>query len=134
MSSNLFQVRSAHRFQFYPDFQIHYAPQSWRDERAAWKAVIQLNLIRSVALVLDAIANLDEDVVIAPVFNEFSSGASPHPSTSHSQGATPGDLIARYASLMTRLRIAERILQRRLSPSDAEEPGDYRSFSADGEF
>lgn len=115
-----------------PDFQIHYAPQSWRDERAAWRAVIQLNLIRSVALVLDAVASLGEDTVIVPVFNEFSSGASPHPSTSQSQGATPGDIIARYASLMMQLKVAERILQRRLSPSDVEEPGDYRSFTADG--
>ncbi|GJJ13078.1 hypothetical protein Clacol_007328 [Clathrus columnatus] len=113
------------------NFQIHYAPQSWRDERAAWKTVIQLNLIRSVALVIDAIASLEENAIVTPVFSEHSSGASSNPSSSQFQGITPGDLVARYSSLMVRLKVAERILQCRLSPSDSEEPGDYRSFTVD---
>ncbi|KAF8510274.1 guanine nucleotide binding protein, alpha subunit [Gautieria morchelliformis] len=98
------------------NFQIHYAPQSWREERACWRAVIQLNLIRSVSLVLDTVA-------AAPP-------ASSSPNAAHSSDLDPAVLVERYANLLARLAVAERILQRRLSPSDNEEPGDYRSFAA----
>lgn len=41
----------------------------------------------------------------------------------------PAALIERYAPLVSRLAVAERILQRRLSPNDTDEAGDYRSFT-----
>ncbi|KAF8488073.1 guanine nucleotide binding protein, alpha subunit [Gautieria morchelliformis] len=36
------------------NFQIIHTPQAWAAERASWRAVIQLNLIRSVGFILDA--------------------------------------------------------------------------------
>ena len=36
--------------------QITYAPKAWALEKASWKAVIQLNLIRSINTILDALA------------------------------------------------------------------------------
>ncbi|KIP03160.1 hypothetical protein PHLGIDRAFT_16052 [Phlebiopsis gigantea 11061_1 CR5-6] len=39
------------------DMQMAYTPRAWAQERAAWKAVIQLNLIRSVNAVVDALAD-----------------------------------------------------------------------------
>ena len=37
----------------FPDFQLEYAHQAWLDERASWRSVIYLNLIRSVNNILD---------------------------------------------------------------------------------
>lgn len=37
------------------DFQMAYAPSAWKRERKSWRAVIQLNLVRAVNTVLDAL-------------------------------------------------------------------------------
>lgn len=37
------------------DFQMTFAPKAWQDERASWRAVIQLNLVRAVNTILDAL-------------------------------------------------------------------------------
>lgn len=107
VSNTSFQSHVAYSIVF-SDFQIHFAPQSWHEERACWRIVIQLNLIRSVWLVLDTVA------------------AAPPPTSAISITA----LLERYAPLRERLQVAQRILQRRLSPTDADEAGDYRSFAA----
>ena len=36
--------------------QMAYTPRAWVQERASWKAVIQLNLIRSINTIVDALA------------------------------------------------------------------------------
>lgn len=41
---------------FCPDMQLTYAPKAWVLEKASWRAVIQLNLIRSINAILDALA------------------------------------------------------------------------------
>lgn len=38
------------------DFQLAYAHQAWLDERAGWRSIVYLNLIRSVITILDIIA------------------------------------------------------------------------------
>ena len=38
---------------FFPDFQMACAHRAWLDERASWRSVIYLNLIRSVNTILD---------------------------------------------------------------------------------
>ena len=38
-----------------PDFQLSYAKKAWATERAAWRTVIQLNLLRSVTTILDVL-------------------------------------------------------------------------------
>ncbi|KAI5119021.1 hypothetical protein M0805_001880 [Coniferiporia weirii] len=51
------------------NFQLTYARKAWQEERASWRAVIQLNLLRSVNLILDLLqhemtganAYLDDD-------------------------------------------------------------------------
>lgn len=35
------------------DFQLTYARKAWQDERQSWRAIIQLNLVRSVTTILD---------------------------------------------------------------------------------
>jgi len=47
-------------------------------------------------------------------------------------GVTTTEIVGRYAPLLARLRVAEGILQRRLSPTETDEPGDYRSFTVEG--
>ncbi|KZT24198.1 G-alpha-domain-containing protein [Neolentinus lepideus HHB14362 ss-1] len=37
------------------NFQIAYAYQAWTEERASWRAVVQLNLVRSVNTILDVL-------------------------------------------------------------------------------
>lgn len=39
------------------DFQLTFSTNSWRAERLAWRAVIQLNLVRSVNAILDILAS-----------------------------------------------------------------------------
>lgn len=39
----------------YPDFRMKYSRPQWKAERLSWRAVIQLNLVRSVLTILDAI-------------------------------------------------------------------------------
>ncbi|KAI0339142.1 G-alpha-domain-containing protein [Trametopsis cervina] len=39
------------------DFQLTYAKQAWSTERAAWRTIIQLNLLRNVNTILDVLAN-----------------------------------------------------------------------------
>ncbi|KAJ3494191.1 hypothetical protein NLJ89_g10859 [Agrocybe chaxingu] len=41
------------------NFQMTYAHKSWSEERASWKAVILLNLVRSVNIMLDVINDTD---------------------------------------------------------------------------
>ncbi|KAH8111207.1 hypothetical protein DFH11DRAFT_1729676 [Phellopilus nigrolimitatus] len=36
-------------------FQLAYARNAWQEERASWRAVVQLNLLRSVNLILDVL-------------------------------------------------------------------------------
>jgi hypothetical protein len=50
------------------DFQMMYAGPAWKAERASWRSVVQLNLVRSINLILDILA-------------KHLSKRSPHPST-----------------------------------------------------
>jgi hypothetical protein len=46
------------------DIRVKYAHEEWTQERAAWRSVIQLNLIRSVLTIVDTVqAELDNDRV-----------------------------------------------------------------------
>lgn len=65
----------------YVDFRYQYARAEWNAERSAWRAVIQLNVVRSVESVLDAVqAQLDgvhagaEDGAPTPTVLTFSGG------------------------------------------------------------
>lgn len=41
-----------------PEFQRLYTPSAFREERILWHAIIQLNLLRSVHIILDALADV----------------------------------------------------------------------------
>jgi guanine nucleotide-binding protein alpha-1 subunit len=58
-----------------PDFQLAYAYQAWLDERASWRTVIYLNLIRSVNHILE--------ILTLEMSNQDSSSHQPTPAHSH---------------------------------------------------
>ncbi|KAI0674729.1 G-alpha-domain-containing protein [Trametes maxima] len=64
------------------NFQLAFAPKAWRAERASWRAVIQLNLVRSVNFILDA---LSQEMAKTP--NPTSPATSPflRPATAQSR-------------------------------------------------
>ncbi|KAG5646840.1 hypothetical protein DXG03_002217 [Asterophora parasitica] len=39
------------------NFQLFHSPKAFRAERASWRAIVQLNVVRSVRLILDAISD-----------------------------------------------------------------------------
>lgn len=43
---------------FSSDFQRLYTPTAFREERILWRSVIQLNVVRSVRTIMDALANM----------------------------------------------------------------------------
>ncbi|KAI6121992.1 guanine nucleotide binding protein, alpha subunit [Pisolithus sp. B1] len=43
------------------DFRMQYAAEKWAQERTSWRTVIQLNLVRSVNAILDAVKDPDAD-------------------------------------------------------------------------
>lgn len=43
---------------FSPDFQRLYTPSAFREERILWRGVIQLNVVRSVRTIMDALSNV----------------------------------------------------------------------------
>ena len=65
------------------DFQLTFAPKAWKAERESWRAVVQLNLIRSINNILDI---LSQEMAKAP--NATSPVTSPfvRPATSTSSG------------------------------------------------
>jgi hypothetical protein len=45
------------------DFQMRYAPSAWERERASWRAVVQLNVVRSIIAILTMVeAEMNGDV------------------------------------------------------------------------
>ncbi|KAF8496980.1 guanine nucleotide binding protein, alpha subunit [Gautieria morchelliformis] len=48
-------------------FQLHYTPQAFREEKILWRAVIQLNLVRSILTVLEALKDAQSESLARPV-------------------------------------------------------------------
>ncbi|KAH9957824.1 guanine nucleotide binding protein, alpha subunit [Russula dissimulans] len=85
------------------NFQLQYARETWLEERSSWRAIIQLNLIRSIVAVL----NLVGDALTNPSFE-----TSPFPLTEKH----------RLLHLrLTPLRGVQQDLQRRLGAAAVEE-------------
>lgn len=88
------------------NFQLLYEPKAFRTERASWRAVIQLNVVRSIHLISDAISKAEK--------------------TSSGSQDFVVDLIASPELLKLKLRLApllqvEETLIRRLTPAGSSE-------------
>ena len=53
-----FSVPRPRHSPFFPDFQRLYTPSAFREERILWRSVIQLNVVRSVRTIMDALSNV----------------------------------------------------------------------------
>ena len=55
------------------DFRMRYSPQEWEKERNGWRAVVQLNVVRSISLILRVLeAELNGDPVVEELQGEGS--------------------------------------------------------------
>ncbi|KAJ7764188.1 guanine nucleotide binding protein, alpha subunit [Mycena maculata] len=92
------------------NFQLMCEPKTFRAERASWRAIIQFNMIRSVCVILDALARDLNPTDLPP---------SPHSSWSSRDSLHPdADLLALHARLLPLLQI-EDVLAQRLAGPDA---------------
>ncbi|KAF9458709.1 guanine nucleotide binding protein, alpha subunit [Collybia nuda] len=87
------------------NFQLTYARREWSEERASWRAVIQLNLVRNVNLILDHLTH------------EMSGSQSPDGNNSD-ESAEDIVPVRRTAKTLPPLRFKEkhRLLKLRLGP------------------
>ncbi|KAJ3496800.1 hypothetical protein NMY22_g19765 [Coprinellus aureogranulatus] len=86
------------------NFQLMYEPKAFRRERASWRAVIQLNVVRSFHVVMDAITR-----------SVKASHNLPHAPTFSSLGDVPEipvELLERKARLAPLLAIEKTLIQR----------------------
>lgn len=97
--------------------QMAYTPRAWAQERASWKAVIQLNLIRSINTIVDA---LGEELSHQPPTSQSHSGP---PSPASDQGLISGDrrgTLLKLRMRLTPLRQVEADLKDRLGAGTSE--------------
>lgn len=83
------------------DFQLTYARKEWSEERAGWRAVIFLNLVRNVNLILQHLENEMADIPYDPYDSQENLNDAP-----------------RRARALPRLKFSEkhRLLTERLAP------------------
>ncbi|KAI0312036.1 G-alpha-domain-containing protein [Amylostereum chailletii] len=89
------------------NFQMKYAADAWQEERLSWRAVIQLNLIRSITLIVDLLNDA--------IATSTPSGSGPSSPIS-SPRIVPVDLPARGPAHGLEFTEHHRILRLRLTP------------------
>ncbi|KAJ7858259.1 guanine nucleotide binding protein, alpha subunit [Mycena olivaceomarginata] len=93
------------------NFQLMCEPKAFRAERASWRAIVQLNVIRSVRIILDALTA------------SSSAADSPSPRASSSSRDShslrlDADLLALRMRLFPLLEVHDTVMRRLASPSD----------------
>ncbi|RDX54681.1 G-protein alpha subunit [Lentinus brumalis] len=118
------------------NFQLAFTPKALQAESDAWRAVIHLNLVRSVNFIIDLLSN-----TVAPHSTPYGSSYHPHGSGRTQQHSNAGDTsptvtsfthhhrmsatpqpsaeIRRYKLALSPLRQVEMILAKQLSVHDA---------------
>ncbi|KAI0938701.1 hypothetical protein AcV5_000320 [Taiwanofungus camphoratus] len=98
------------------NFQLMNSPEAFRAERASWRAVIHLNVVRSIRIILEAVSEA-----------QASAHSPPRPSSSRSLNGSPRELpllTAEHLKLKMRLSPlvqVEQALIRKLNPSGSGE-------------
>lgn len=106
---------------------MRYANEAWKQERASWRAVIQLNIIRSIITIIDT---LEAEMLNDPIFFSDLSIASSEALLRHSIDTTSSDIEAtpeQYPSLQTN---KYQLLKLRLSPLHSVEADLKRRLGA----
>ena len=115
------------------NFQLHFTPKALRAESDAWRAVIHLNLVRSVNFIIDLLTTAagsypsPSPTTYPPygrqqTFIDDASTTSSYGGQQHrtSQTPQPSSGIRRYKLSLSPLRQVEKILARQLSMDEAE--------------
>ncbi|KAJ7599276.1 guanine nucleotide binding protein, alpha subunit [Mycena floridula] len=100
------------------NFQLMYEPKAFRLERASWRAIIQLNVVRSIHVILDAMTRAQYSAYDMSIDASLSS-ISPRDPTPDLPHIDP-ELLKLKNRLSPLLRI-ETILVRNLTPADSGE-------------
>lgn len=96
------------------NFQLHFAPEAFHAESEAWRAVIHLNLIRSVNFILDLLPGGPSSL-----HSSLHGESSSHHSRQLSENALLDDSLLRHFRVrLSPLRQVELILVQRLSADD----------------
>ncbi|KAJ6606968.1 guanine nucleotide binding protein, alpha subunit [Mycena sp. CBHHK59/15] len=92
------------------NFQLMYEPKAFRAERASWRAIIQLNVIRSIRIILEALSRAASGY--------YDGSATPRSSVSSQEAVRlDAELLALRMRLLSLLQI-EDVLARRLDLPD----------------
>ncbi|KAJ7224737.1 guanine nucleotide binding protein, alpha subunit [Mycena haematopus] len=98
------------------DFQLMCEPKAFHSERASWRAIIQLNVIRSLRIILDAL-----------LVHSSSRGLPPSPRSSYSSYSScnsslrpDSDLLALRTRLLAVLEIEDALKRRLATPDDVD--------------
>ncbi|KAF5390109.1 hypothetical protein D9757_003820 [Collybiopsis confluens] len=106
------------------DFQLQHDPKAFSAERASWRAVIQLNVVRSIHVILDAITYPSQPRPRASPKEGTSTSSSPLSSELPLPDETEIDPeILEIRSRLSPLLKLEDILTRQLTPTDYSEVG-----------
>ena len=121
---------------FLLDFRMKYARAAWNEERASWRAVVQLNLLRSVVAIVETLqAELDGDPVTSRPLSTLDMNVdtllqtSLDSTSSEAEIASPclsAPLTDKHHILKVRLgplRHVEADLKRRLGAASVEDTG-----------
>ncbi|KAF9495284.1 G-alpha-domain-containing protein [Pleurotus eryngii] len=104
------------------NFQLMHSPKAFRAERALWKAVIQLNIVRSIRLILDSMTEAQE-AHSSPSPSTYSTSSSSRPTSPLVEKEYPRlspDLLKLKMRLSPLLSVEE-ALTRTLAPSGSSE-------------
>ncbi|TFK44474.1 guanine nucleotide binding protein, alpha subunit [Crucibulum laeve] len=102
------------------NFQLINSPKAFRTERASWRAVVQLNVVRSIRTILDAMADAQAQVSPASPVSPLDLSRSPSPTPPPDLPTlTPEHL--RLKMRLLPLQQVEEALLRRLTPAGSAE-------------
>ncbi|KAJ8462748.1 hypothetical protein ONZ45_g17823 [Pleurotus djamor] len=101
------------------NFQLMNSPKAFRTEKASWRAVIQLNVVRSILLILNVMSETQSSPIPTSSPSPYS-GTSPNLNSSHHEASLTPD------HLKLKLRLAplislEETLRRCLAPGGSVE-------------
>ncbi|KAH8097053.1 G-alpha-domain-containing protein [Cristinia sonorae] len=96
------------------NFQLMHSPKAFRAERASWRAVIQLNIVRSIRIILEALAE------------HQAQQNAPRPGTAQGPSSPASDIKLTPDHLKLKMRLApllqvEEALIKKLSPAGSGE-------------
>ncbi|KAF8973195.1 guanine nucleotide-binding protein alpha-4 subunit [Flammula alnicola] len=106
------------------NFQLINSPKAFRNERASWRAVVQLNVVRSVRLILDTITEAHANANgITPPISSITGLPRPRTASADSYGShTPvsAELLKLRMRLLP-LQQVEELLLRKMTPAGSAE-------------